>query len=121
MTGCGGDADGETPVTEADNSQGEEGSDSDLVQAATEHFEALFEGDAEVYFALLSRECRERFGMAAVEATLDSRRFRANSDGVDLSALSVTDVSIDGGGSDATVSLDIAGPSGDQFRETLPH
>jgi hypothetical protein len=122
LAGCGGDADGETPETGAvDSTQGEEGSDSDLVQAATEHFGALLEGDAEVYFALLSRECREGFGMAAVEATIVSRRSRASSDGVDLSALSVADVSIEGGGSDATVTLDIAGPSGDQFRETLPH
>jgi hypothetical protein len=122
LAGCGGNADGDTPETGVvDNSQGEEGNDSDLVRAATEHFEALLEDDDSVYFALLSRECREGLGMAAVESTLDSRRFRADIDGVDLSALSVADVSIEGGGSEATVSLDIAGPSGDQFRETLPH
>jgi hypothetical protein len=121
LAGCGGDADGETPETEAGNSQGEEGGESDLVQAATEQFEALLEDEAGVYFALLSRECREELGMAAVEGNLVDRRSRASTDGVDLSALSVAEVSIEGGGSEATVSLDIAGPGGAQFRETLPH
>ena len=52
---------------------------------------------------------------------LQSRRFNAGLNDVDLGALSVADVSItDFTGSSATVALVIDGPSGDQFYEAQP-
>lgn len=129
LAGCGGgDAEG-TDATGASSDlggreasgSGGEGTTEDLVAAATTQFEAFLTRDDEAYFDLLSKTCRDRLGFAAVAGHLDGRHFRAGLDGVDMTALSVADVIVDGGGSTATVRLDIDGPSGDQFRETLPH
>jgi len=96
---------------------GSEGSIEDLESAATAHFEAFLTRDDETYFDLLSTACRDRLGFAAVGGHLDGRHFTAGLDGVEMSALSVSDVVVEGGGSSATVLLVIDGPSGDQFRE----
>jgi hypothetical protein len=125
--GCGGDEVTPEPdaTSETDGSTDSrlegEGTTDDLIVAATAQFDAFLSRDDDAYFESLSRECRDRLGFGAVVGHLDGRRFTAELDGVDLAELSVDDVMVEGGGNAATVSLVIDGPSGDQFRETLPH
>lgn len=95
------------------------GSEEDLVQAATEHFEAFVAKDAETWFGMLSRACRERLGFVAVDSHIDSRHFRAGLADIDVSSLTVADVSVSGGGSAADVTVSINGTT-ETFRETLP-
>ncbi len=100
---------------------GETGNEADLVQAATDAFQAFTTADNEAWFNSLSRACRERLQFAAVDAYLDGRRF--NMDLADISAqdLTVDDVSVDGSGSSAAVVLDISGARDATIGESLPH
>ena len=130
LVACGGE-DGETTTMPADSDatvtdgegagSGEITNREDLVAAATTQFDSFLARDDETYFELLSATCRERLGFAAVVGHLDGRHFTAGLDGVDMTALSVSDVVIEGGGDTARVNLVIDGPSGEQFREVLPH
>lgn len=125
LAGCGdggagatdGGTDGELP---SDAGAGGSGTNEDLERTARDQFEAFLGADNETYFDLLSAACRD-LGFAAVAGHLDGRRFTAGLGGVDITALSVSDVGIDGNASTADVTLTIDGPGGDQFRETLPH
>ena len=128
LVACGGEGAETTTTPEAFDATvtggegvGEITDSDDLVAAATTQFESFLARDDEIYFDLLSAACRERLGFAAVVGHLDGRHFTAGLDGVDMTALSVADVVIEGGGDIATVSLVIDGPSGEQFRESLPH
>lgn len=132
MAACGGDAadtdatgptsNSETTAETAGSGGDGEGSTEDLVEAATAHFEAMLVRDDDTYFGLLSSACRGRLGFAAVAGHLDGRHFRAGLDGVDMTALSVADVIVEGEGSTGTVLLVVDGPSGDLFREAAtPH
>jgi len=100
---------------------GETGSEADLVQAATDAFEAFTTADNEAWFNSLSRACRERLQFTAVDSYLDGRRF--NMDLADISAqdLTVDDVSVDAGGSSASVMLTISGAGDATIAESLPH
>lgn len=95
------------------------GSAEELEQAATAHFEAFVAKDGETWFAMLSRACRERLGFAAADSHIDGRHFRAGLNGIDVTALSVADVAVSGGGSEADVTLSIDGTT-ETFREALP-
>jgi hypothetical protein len=130
LAACGGGDDIGVDATEGASNSGDEeasgsggdgeGSTEDLVEAAGRQFEAFLTRDDETYFDLLSGSCRDRLGFAAVTGHLDSRHFRAGLDGVEMSALSLADVLVEGGGSTATVRLVIDGPSGELFREAQP-
>jgi hypothetical protein len=132
LAACGGGSPG-GDASDAQASQGEagaseqpaggtgSGTEEELDTAARAAFEAYLTGDDEGYFSLLATDCRDSAGFALVSGHLDSRRFNAELNGVDLGALSVASVTItDFTGSTATVALVIDGPSGDQFWEAQP-
>lgn len=97
------------------------GTEEELDAAARAAFEAYLNGDDEGYFGFLATDCRDSAGFALVSGHLDSRRYNADINDVDLGALSVASVTItDFTGSTATVALVIDGPSGDQFWEAQP-
>jgi hypothetical protein len=118
------DAGNQTTTTASSGSEqpsGEAGSEADLVQAATDAFEAFTAADNEAWFNSLSSACRERLGFAAVEGYLDGRRFNMDLADIDPSALTVDDVSVNAGGSSASVMLTISGAGDATIGESLPH
>lgn len=135
LASCGGDGDpgdARSPTVSTDGQDddtddgdpggsNETGTEEDLRLAATAAFEALLHAEYQQYFLGLSRECREEFGYASVESRLVERRTRATRlGGIDLSAVSVTGVTIENfrGGS-ADVTLTITGTGGGEFQEVL--
>jgi hypothetical protein len=96
------------------------GTEADLEQAAIDAFATFQAADDQAYYDTFSRECREDLGFPAIESYLDGRRFNIDLGGIDLSALSVGEVTIIGfDGSSADVSLEIQGTT-EQFREGIP-
>lgn len=97
------------------------GTETALEAAARDSFAAFLDGDYGTYFDLLSRQCREQHGFAAVESYLAGRRSRAvDLGGVDLSAVTVSDVTVAAfTGADAQVSLVLAGTP-EPFFESQP-
>ena len=98
------------------------GAEAALEQAARDSFTAFLGGDDQAFFDLLSRECRESLGFAAVESYLIGRRTRAERvGGIDLSQVAIADLLIsDFTGSDAEVRLELSGTS-EPFRESEMH
>lgn len=86
---------------------GDSGVEAALEQAARDSFTAFLGGDDQAFFDLLSRECRESLGFAAVESYLTGRRTRTERiGGIDLSQVAIADVLIsDFTGGDADVRL----------------
>ena len=130
LAACGGDgADsdvGPETTAEVDSASQETsggsstGTEADLEQAAIDAFATFQAADDQAYYDTFSRECREDLGFPAIESYLDGRRFNIDLGGIDLSALSVGEVTIDGfDGSSADVSLEIQGTT-EQFREGIP-
>lgn len=132
IAACGGGADegngdggaGATTTTQGSGGSGgsgETGTEADLEQAATDLFTAFLSADDQAYFDGLSRECRETYQYAAVQAHVSGRRFNAQTGGgIDLSAVTVESVSIDSfTGDSASVSIATGGTSA-QFQENLP-
>jgi hypothetical protein len=121
LSSCGGGSETTTTGSDQPPLEGGTGNTEDLEMAATRQFEAFLAGDDGTYFQLLSRSCREQFGLAAVSGHLDGRRFNANLGDVDLSALAVESANVTVTGGDTHVTLSISGEGGDQFQEVIPH
>lgn len=114
-------ASGSANPTASANPGGGEGTEQDLEAAARASFLAFLGSDNEAYFNLLSRACREEAGFAVVENKLTQRRSAARAAGIDLAAISIATVEIDGfTGSSADVALVLQGTT-EQFRETVAH
>ena len=130
LAGCGGsdpDTSSDDVVDvdngEADNGSGAGGSgtEADLEQAATDMFLAYTSGDHQTYFNFLSRQCRESFEFAAVDAHLDGRRFRSGQAGIDITTLGVADVDISNfSGDSASVALNLSRTT-ETFEESIPN
>lgn len=101
---------------------GPAGTESDLEAAARAHFQAFKDDDDTAYFAGLTEACRTRAGFGAVAAQINSRHGAISRAGMDLAAISITAVTIDGfDGRTATVALDLAGTNGNAFVEGQPN
>lgn len=125
VSACGGGSPGadtgEPRSSIAANEGSGEGTQEELEAAATDAFTAFLIGADQIYFNFLANDCRETAGFGIVSEHLQSRRFNASLDGVDLAALQVTQVNVtDFTGSSATLALVIDGVGGDQFFETQP-
>ncbi len=126
LAACGGsELDTEDGTTVGDDaasqvSSSSTGTEAELEEAAIGAFAAFQAADDQTYYDVFSRECREDLGFPAIEAFLDGRRFNIDLADIDLGALSVGEVTIEGfDGSSADVSMEIQGTT-EQFRESIP-
>ena len=131
LAACGGgDGGGDDPAGDGDPTQGETvgsqpgdtstGTEAELVQAATDQWNAFTDHDAETWFGTLSRACRERLGFGRVGDWFNARHNRIDRAGINLSDLVLVDVIVSGGGSAADVTLEITGTA-ETFREMVPN
>jgi hypothetical protein len=122
LAACGGSEPAvEEPLQQADpGGSGEVGTEAGLEEAATASFASFVNDDGLAYFDSLSIRCRDTLGFTAVEDHLQGRRIRADSAGMDLSVLSVSQVEVDGfSGDSGEVTLTIAGTD-EIFEESVP-